>query len=107
MSAPTKTNDDILPVRILMAIPVLNWLWKDTLSRKDDIFLVRILMLIPLFGWLLTDAIHGKDDAKYFFVVNVGVTWFLAIAFFGYPAIIIPALCLVASAFIWILSVCR
>ncbi len=76
-------------------------------SQDDDPLFLKILFLVPVLGWLLKDAVHGNSEAKYYFCINIFVGWGLAIALIGYPAIIIPALCLVALAFTWILGVCR
>jgi hypothetical protein len=53
---------------------------------------VKFVYAIPLFGWMLKDAVHGPSDSKYWFIADMLMLWALAIIFFGYPAIIIPAL---------------
>ncbi|MTI19108.1 hypothetical protein E1162_17840 [Rhodobacteraceae bacterium RKSG542] len=68
---------------------------------------MRLVFMVPFVGWLLRDAMEGQSDAKYYFIANVAVTWALAILFFGYPAIILPALCMVPLAFAWVIAVCR
>ncbi|MFN4011555.1 MAG: hypothetical protein ACK4K8_16505 [Pannonibacter sp.] len=77
-------------------------------SRKTPpILLLRILMLVPVFNLFLREAIHGSDEDRLWFAFNMVVLWLLAIAAFGYPAIILPALGLVAMAFLWILETVR
>lgn len=56
-----------------------------------------IIFAIPVFGWLLRSAYYGGDREKVMFVVNMALLWILAIWFFGYPAIIIPALAAAAA----------
>ncbi|MDD7910282.1 MULTISPECIES: hypothetical protein [Pseudovibrio] len=79
---------------------------EESALERDPLFM-RLLFLVPVIGWLFRDAVHGKSDAKYYFCANFFVIWGLAIIFFGYPAIIVPALCLVFLAFTWIVAVCR
>ncbi|KZK77056.1 hypothetical protein PsW64_00467 [Pseudovibrio sp. W64] len=76
-------------------------------QQDNDPLFFKLLFLVPIIGWLFKDAVHGNSEAKYYFCANFFVGWGLAIAFFGYAAIIIPALCLVALAFTWIIGVCR
>lgn len=77
-------------------------------SRKTPpILLLRILMLVPVFNLFLREAIHGTDNDRLWFAFNVVTIWLVAIVTFGYPAVIIPALCLVAMAFLWILETVR
>ena len=73
----------------------------------EDPFFFKVLYHVPLLGWLFKDAVHGRSDAKYYFCANVIGGWAMAIAVFGYPAIIVPALCLVFLAFCWVIGVCR
>ena len=74
---------------------------------EEDPFFFKLLYHVPILGWLFKDAVHGQDDAKYYFCANVLGGWALAIGIFGYPAVIIPALCLVVLAFGWVIGVCR
>jgi hypothetical protein len=62
--------------------------------------LLRMLFHVPLFGWLLKDAVLGRPSAAVWFIFNLAAIWILAILFFGYPAIIIPALAAVAIVFV-------
>lgn len=52
------------------------------------------LFAIPLFGWLLRSAWYGDTREKVFFVVNLLLFWAIAILYFGYPALIVPAVAL-------------
>lgn len=54
--------------------------------------MARAIYRIPVFGWLLRDAVEGDWLSKAFFAFNMLVIWALAIALFGYAAVILPAL---------------
>lgn len=58
-----------------------------------------VIYNIPVFGWMLREAAQGTVTAKLLFVLNCVLIWVLAIAVFGFPAIIIPALAAVAAMF--------
>ncbi|MCD2177439.1 hypothetical protein [Rhizobium sp. C1] len=58
-----------------------------------------VIYNIPIFGWMLREAAEGTVAAKLLFVINCLLLWALAITFFGFPAIIIPALAAVAGMF--------
>lgn len=58
-----------------------------------------VIYNIPVFGWMLREAVQGTVTAKLLFVVNCVLLWILTIAFFGFTAIIIPALAAVAGMF--------
>ncbi len=60
----------------------------------------RILRNVPVLGWFIKDAMDGSATCKICFVANLVMLWLLAIYFFGYPAIIIPALCAVPVVFL-------
>lgn len=62
--------------------------------------LAKLIYNVPVFGWMLREAVHGSGTAKVLFVVNCLLIWILAIAFFGYPAIILPALAMVFAVFV-------
>jgi hypothetical protein len=62
--------------------------------------LMRALFHVPLFGWLLKDAMLGRPSAAVWFIFNLAAIWLLAILFFGYPAINIPALAAVVIVFV-------
>lgn len=79
----------------------------DGVRIEKQILLLRLLMLVPVLNWFIRDAIYGPWDAKFYFAGNILLAWFLAIVFFGYPAVIIPALTAVPLAFLWILETCR
>lgn len=76
-------------------------------AAEKHALVVRILLLVPIFNLFLRDAMYGEESAKYWFAANLYMVWFLCIYFFGYPAIIIPALTMVPMAFLWILETCR
>lgn len=52
----------------------------------------KLIYSIPLFGWMLKSASLGDTAEKVFFIFNLLAFWAIAIYFFGYPAIILPAL---------------
>ncbi|MBN9673648.1 hypothetical protein [Roseibium aggregatum] len=79
----------------------------SALSSSREVLLVRILLAIPVLNLFLKDALYGDNDAKYWFMGNVAMIWAASIYLFGYPAIILPALSMVPMAFLWILDVCR
>jgi hypothetical protein len=58
-----------------------------------------VIYNIPVFGWMLREAVEGTTTARVLFIVNCVLIWLLAIAWFGYPAIIIPALAAVGGMF--------
>ena len=62
--------------------------------------MLRALFHVPLFGWLLKDAVLGRPSAAVWFIFNLAAIWLLAVLWFGYPAIIIPALAAVAIFFV-------
>jgi len=62
--------------------------------------LARMIYHVPVFGWMLKEAVLGRTTAKILFIVNCLLIWLLAIAFFGYPAIILPALAGVLAMFV-------
>jgi hypothetical protein len=59
-----------------------------------------VVYKIPVFGWMLREAVYGPATAKALFAINCVLLWLLAISYFGYPAIIIPALCAVPAMLI-------
>ena len=59
--------------------------------------LVAFILFVPVFGLSVRSALMGDATEKVFFVVNVIMAWLLAIFHFGYPAIILPALCATAG----------
>ncbi|MFM2279885.1 MAG: hypothetical protein RLZZ444_2116 [Pseudomonadota bacterium] len=58
-----------------------------------------VVYRIPVFGWMIKEAALGSANTKVLFLINMVLVWLLAIATFGYPAIIIPALIAVPSMF--------
>ncbi|RYC25795.1 hypothetical protein [Ciceribacter ferrooxidans] len=61
--------------------------------------LARMVFSVPVFGWMLREAFTGPTTAKLLFILNLVLVWILAIAYFGYPAIILPALTAVPVIF--------
>ncbi len=61
--------------------------------------LMGLVYAVPLIGWLVEDAVKGRASAKLFFALNAAILWLAAIAVFGYPAIIVPALAMVPVIF--------
>ncbi|RYE57382.1 MAG: hypothetical protein EOP18_02835 [Rhizobiaceae bacterium] len=68
---------------------------------------MQLIYRIPILGWLIREAAEGSDNVKILFLVNCVLLWLLAIFLFGYPAIIIPALCLVAIVFVLLILIMR
>ncbi len=68
---------------------------------------LRLLFAIPLLGWMLREAAEGGGNAKALFAVNCVLIWILAIAVFGYPAIILPALFFVLVIFCLLITITR
>ncbi|MEW5424187.1 hypothetical protein [Amorphus sp. 3PC139-8] len=54
--------------------------------------MLRVAYAVPVIGWLLRDAVEGRPSARAWFIANLAMIWFLAIYFFGYPALIYPLL---------------
>lgn len=60
------------------------------------VLLLSFALAIPAVGLLLRSALRGGDGEKIAFVVNLMIAWLIAAITYGYPAIIIPALVMVA-----------
>jgi hypothetical protein len=56
---------------------------------------------------MLKEAAGGSDTAKILFLVNCAMIWLLAIYFFGYPAIILPALAAVPLIFLTLIMITK
>tara|TARA_E500000318_G_scaffold99408_1_gene101424 strand:- start:647 stop:874 length:228 start_codon:yes stop_codon:yes gene_type:complete len=67
----------------------------------------KLLHAIPVIGWCLRDLKTGGESAFTFFLVNCGLLWILSAVFFGYPGIIIPALCAVPVMFVLLILLTR
>ncbi|MEM6665001.1 MAG: hypothetical protein AAF638_01220 [Pseudomonadota bacterium] len=67
--------------------------------------LMKAIFAIPLIGWMLREAVYGTDKDRGWFILNVLMTVVLAVAFFGYPALIIAALAATATAFVMVVLV--
>ena len=65
----------------------------------------RLVYHVPVIGWALREAVEGSETAKVLFVVNCLLIWILAIVWFGFPAIIIPALAGVAIMFVLLIMI--
>jgi hypothetical protein len=64
-----------------------------------------VIYNIPVLGWMIREAVMGPIAAKILFIVNCLLIWGLAIALFGYPAIIIPALCAVPTMLVILVTI--
>ena len=53
--------------------------------------LSKLIYAIPVIGWMLESAVKGHVSEKVFFLVNLVMIWAFAVAFFGLPALIFPA----------------
>ena len=58
--------------------------------------LKNVLFAVPVFGWMLKSAWYGDMTEKLFFLANVLALWGFAIYVFGYGALIVPLLVIVA-----------
>ena len=58
--------------------------------------LKNVVFAVPVIGWMLKSAWYGDMAEKLFFLANVLALWAFAIYVFGYPALIVPLLVLVA-----------
>jgi hypothetical protein len=67
--------------------------------------LARVLYNVPVFGWMLKEAVTGSPTTKVIFIVNLLLIWLLAIVWFGYPAIILPALATVPVVFVLLILI--
>lgn len=64
------------------------------------VMLAQVIYRVPILGWMLKEAISGPTTAKVLFITNILMIWLLAILYFGYPAIILPALAAVPLMFV-------
>ncbi len=71
----------------------------DNVRATGRPLVLRLVYAFPVLGWMLKEAVEGPAVAKTLFVVNCLLIWILAIAIFGYPAIIVPALVMVPVIF--------
>lgn len=69
--------------------------------------LLRLLFAVPVIGWMLKETVGGSETAKTLFVINCMLIWVMAIVFFGYPAIILPALALVPTVFVLLILITK
>ena len=75
----------------------------STYATPEDNVTVSVGEVLPL----IADAVKGRESAKLFFAFNCAVVWLAAIALFGYPAIILPALALVPVIFAGLFATTR
>ncbi|MAA99943.1 MAG: hypothetical protein CMN87_13050 [Stappia sp.] len=54
----------------------------------------RLLEYIPVLGWMLRSARLGGTFERYAFAFNIAALWFIALAWFGYPLLIVTMLSL-------------
>ena len=69
--------------------------------------MAKAIFHIPVFGWMLREAALGPAATKVLFLANCVLMWILAIVCFGYPAIIIPALCIVPTMFVVLILITK
>lgn len=69
--------------------------------------MLKLFYAMPLLGWLARDLKEGGVSAFTYFLVNCALLWIGAIALFGYPAIIVPALCVVPLMFVLLILLTR
>ncbi len=69
--------------------------------------LAKMIYHVPVFGWMLREAAQGSQTAKVLFILNCALAWILAIATFGYPALILPALAMVFVIFVALITITR
>ncbi|MCL6708450.1 hypothetical protein M8R20_15775 [Pseudomonas sp. R2.Fl] len=67
----------------------------------------RVLYNVPVFGWMLKEAVAGSATTRVLFIVNLVLLWLLAVVWFGYPAIILPALAAVPVVFILLILITK
>ncbi len=60
----------------------------------------KAIYSFPVLGWLLKDAVKGGPTALLWFIFNIIAVWLIAIAYFGLPALIVPALVAVPVIFV-------
>lgn len=53
---------------------------------------LRTFYNVPIVGWLSRDAVHGAPDAKYYFAMNIAITYAFLVYLIGYPFLIVTAL---------------
>lgn len=53
---------------------------------------MKFVHAVAFFGWFLKDAVRRPLQSNHRIIAGMPMMWPLAIIWFGYPAIIIPAL---------------
>jgi len=69
--------------------------------------MLNLFYSVPLVGWMVHDLRTGGESAFTYFLVNCGLFWVISAVLFGYPGIIIPALCAVPVMFTLLLLLTR
>ncbi|WP_422365515.1 hypothetical protein [Pelagibius sp.] len=87
------------PAQPAQAIAPLSTSNAPGLGHRIGGFALRLLYAVPLLGWMIEDAVKGRESAKLFFALNCLFALLAAIAFFGYPALIVFALVMVPVVF--------
>lgn len=54
--------------------------------------LIRLLEYIPVFGSMLRSARRGGQAERFAFFFNIVALWLLAVAWYGYPVLIVTML---------------
>ena len=67
--------------------------------------ILNMIYNVPVFGWMLKEAVNDGPSTTVLFVVNMILFWLYAIYFFGYPAIILPALSAVPVMFVLLIAI--
>jgi hypothetical protein len=69
--------------------------------------MLNLFYSVPFIGWMVRDLRTGGESAFTYFLINCGLLWILSAVLFGYPGIIIPALCAVPVMFTLLLLLTR
>lgn len=76
---------------------------KDSAAERS--LITRILFRVPILGRMLREVFYGDADNIYYFLFSVLSLWFLAILTWGYPALIVPMLCVVPAMFVVLVTI--
>lgn len=66
---------------------------------------LRLFHSIPIVGWTIRDMDEKGDDNLLWGLISIASAWGIAALLFGYPGIIIPALLLVPTIFLYLILV--
>lgn len=75
-----------------------------TTTARRPIWL-RLFYLIPIIGWTARDMDKHGDDNLIWGLVTIISLWISAFLLFGYPGLIVPALLLVPTIFLYLILV--